>query len=563
MMPAGATPASPRSSASRLRFQRIAKSHLWGGIACALLFLLLGCLFVDYAGIQTDEALFACPLFQSWQFFSIPFGHYNLPLMTMSYNGTLKTWLYGPILLPAGRPTAALIRVPAILMGAATIVIFWGLLCRAHSRRAAWIGCILLATDASFLLTTVHDWGPVALQHLLLVAAMFYAVRWFETAASRSLVAAAFFCGLALWDKAVFMWVFTGILAGSLLFASGIRHRLTWRCAAIAAGALGLGAMPLIVYNLATGQKFATIRSNANPGSGFASGEIPGKLRALRATANGSILFSYLVNEDWAPHPKSARSKLERVSFFVRDLAGERRRNNMTPAYCGALLLVPLLWRTSARKIILFCLVAIVVAWVFMVSTGGGRSAHHAVLLWPLPQLFLAVALAEAALRLRYGKWVLGAVVGFLAVCNILVINQYLYQFIRNGASDIWTDAIYPLADGLRRTDASQIVLPDWGLTESLCVLNRDKPITHPVGDPFLAEAHSPSQKRDELQTLSDRKGIWVEHVPGHEVAPGVDDRIIEAAHRAGFEPMMLQTYYDRNGRAIFQTLRFTSKSPK
>ena len=122
-------------------FARISKSHYWGGIVCALLFLLVGCIFVNYAGIQTDEALFAAPLFRSWQFFSIPIGPYNLPVMNMSYNGALKTWLYAPILLSAARPSAALIRVPAILMGAATIVIFWGLLYRIHGRSASWVGC--------------------------------------------------------------------------------------------------------------------------------------------------------------------------------------------------------------------------------------------------------------------------------------------------------------------------------------------------------------------------------------------------------------------------------------
>jgi hypothetical protein len=225
----------------------------------------------------------------------------------------------------------------------------------------------------------------------------------------------------------------------------------------------------------------------------------------------------------------------------------------MLPAYCGALLLLPLLWRTRARKAMLFCLVAIVVAWIFMASIrGGGGAAHHAVLLWPLPQLFLAVAFAAAAQHLRFGKWALGVVVGWLALANLLVTNQYLYQFIRDGAGDAWTDAIYPLADGLRRTDASQIVLPDWGLSDSLCVLNRDRPVTHFAEDPLLADGQ-----------LSDRKAVWVEHVAGHEMLPGVNGRIMDAAHRAGFEPVMLRIYYDRNGRAIFQAFQFISKSAK
>ena len=34
---------------------------------------------------------------------------------------------------------------------------------------AALIGCGLLATDAIYLLTSCFDWGPVALEHLLLL----------------------------------------------------------------------------------------------------------------------------------------------------------------------------------------------------------------------------------------------------------------------------------------------------------------------------------------------------------------------------------------------------------
>src|SRR4029077_2939643 len=100
--------------------------------------------------------------------------------MNMPYNGTLKTWLYAPLVL-FWRPSAALIRIPAILMGGATILLFCALLHRIHGRRAAWVGGILLATDTSFLLTTTFDWGPVVLQHLLLVAALFFAVQWFQT----------------------------------------------------------------------------------------------------------------------------------------------------------------------------------------------------------------------------------------------------------------------------------------------------------------------------------------------------------------------------------------------
>jgi hypothetical protein len=526
----------------------------------AVVFFLLGLAFVDYAGIQTDEALFAAPLFRAWRFFSVRLFHHNVPVMELSYLGALKTWLYAPLLL-LWHPTPALIRVPAILMGALTILMFGALLDRVHGVRAAWVGCMLLATDTSFLLTTVHDWGPVALQHLLLVAAMLLAVRWFQAASSISLAGTAFCCGLAFWDKAVFVWVFTGLLAGSLLFARAIRQRLTWRRAAIATGAFCLGALPLIIYNLQPSGAFATIRDNAHRSPEFTARWFQYTLSALQSTWDGSALFGYLVNMDAGPRVGAPGSILERASFAIHDLVGDRTSNSMTIALCGALLLLPLLWRTRTRKIMPFSAIAIAVAWMHMVLAGGGGAAHHTVLLWPLPHLFLAAAFAETSLRVRFGKWALAVLVAFLAIGNVLLTNQYLYQFIRNGAAESWTDAIYPLASGLKQAHASQVVLPEWGLTDSLCVLNQDKPPTRVPQDPFLAADESPAQKQADLELLSDANAIWVDRTPGHEISKGVHQRVLEAARRAGFEPVMLQTYCDRNGRPIFQTFGFTSPS--
>ncbi len=524
------------------------RSPIWIGTAGAIIFFLLGFIFVDYAGIQTDEALFAAPLFRAWRFFSVRLFHHNVPVMELSYLGALKTWLYAPILL-IWHPTPALIRGPAILLGAATVLMFGLLLYRVHGQRAAWVGCILLATDTSFLLTTVHDWGPVVLQHLLLVAAMLLGVRWFQTSSSASLAGAAFCSGLAFWDKALFVWVFTGLLAGCLLFARDIRRRLTWRRAALAAGALCLGALPLIVYNLTASQRFATIRDNSHRGPDLTANLFALRLRVLETTWDGSALFGYLVNLEAGPRIGSPTSTLERASFSLHALVGDRPRNNMTLGFCVALLLLPLLWRTGARKIMLFCVIAIGVAWAHMAVVGGGTAAHHAVLLWPLPHLLLAAAFAEASLHLRFGKWVLAVAVGLLVISNVLVTNEYLYLLIRNGAAETWTDAIYPLAAGLKQIHASQIVLPDWGLTDSLCVLNEDSPPTRVPPDPFLAASES--------QLLSDASAIWVDHTPAFEVSKGIHHRILDAARRAGFEPVMLQTYCDRNGRPVFQTFSF------
>jgi hypothetical protein len=521
----------------------MSKLKLNGGVTGAIAFLLLGLSFVGYAGIQTDEALFAAPLFRAWRYFPIRLFHHQVPVMELSYLGALKTWLYAPI-FSIWNPSAAAIRVPAILMGALTVLLFGALLERVHGRRAAWVGGILLATDTTFLLTTVHDWGPVVLQHLLLVAAMLLAVRWFQTSSTAALAGAAFCCGLAFWDKAVFIWVFTGLAAGCLVFARDIRRRLTWRSALVAMAALGVGALPLIVYNLTGAEKFATVRSNLNRGNGLSRVWLVYKLHEMESAWDGSSLFGYLVSEDGGPRPGSAESLPERASFAMHSLTGDHRRNSMMLAFWAALLLLPLVWRSRARNSMLFSAIAIAVAWMHMALAGGGGAAHHTVLLWPLPHLFIAVAFAEASLHFRFGTWALVATVGWLAISNLLVTNQYLFQFIRNGAAETWTDAVYPLADDMKQLHPSQILLPDWGLTDSLCVLNMDHPSTQPE-DTFV---------------VSDANAIWVDHTAGHEAFKDAHARVLAAARSAGFEPEILKIYYDRNGRAMFQSYKFRNR---
>ena len=522
-----------------------------GGVLCALLFLALGSMFVNRTGIEEDEAMFAAPLFRDWCFFAIPLTHGRIPIMHMSYVGALKTWLYTPI-AAVWAPSAAMLRVPALLLGALAILLFCKLLEAAHGRRAAWIGGLLLATDTIFLLTSVFDWGPVVIQHLLLVGILLCCLRWAQKGGDAWLFAAAFCCGLAFWDKAVFVWMFTGLLAGSLVFWRLVFNRFAWPRAAIVVAGLCLGALPLIVYNLSADPKFPTIRSNTK----FTPYQFDKPIQELRITWNGSGLFGYMVHET-SEHPNAPQGALERGSFAAHQLTGDHSAGYFGLALLAGLLLLPLLWNTPARGTLLFALIACVVAWMAMVLLDGGSSVHHAVLLSPLPHLFAAVALAETSRRFHFGGWAVAAAVVFLAATNLLVTNQYLFQFVRNGAAGSWTDAIYPLAAALRDTGASQVALADWGIQDPLCFLNRDRPGERVVSDPFLPPDEPAAQREADLQLLLDPRTIWVEHAPGSEVSKGVNDRLLAAARREGLEQVVVGTFCDRNGRAIFQIVRF------
>src|SRR5216683_953032 len=83
----------------------------WPPLAITLLFCATASLLLPYPGIQNDEALFADPLYRSdAAIYRIDiFGH-PLPLMHLTYLGSLKTWLYAPI-FALWRPGWASLRI--------------------------------------------------------------------------------------------------------------------------------------------------------------------------------------------------------------------------------------------------------------------------------------------------------------------------------------------------------------------------------------------------------------------------------------------------------------------
>ena len=531
----------------------------WAAVIFPLLFVSLGCIFLPYAGLQNDEVLFATPDYHqpSSSLFAIPFGRYHVPLMQLSYLGALKTWLYAPILFRI-RPSFLTIRLPALLLGAMTIGLFVWFLGKIHGQRAAWVGGALLATDTMFLLTTCFDWGPVVLQHFLLVAGLVLLVQFGASGNQVALFLGFVSFGLAMWDKALFSWMLIGlVIATAAVFSRQLWSRLTWAHLGRAAAGFCLGALPLIVFNAASGLE--TFRSNTS----FTLSEMPLKVKALRTTWDGSALLTYFVYSSVAPgQPRQPDDAIERASAGLHDWFGERKRNALDACALAAMLLfIPLLWRRRARSILLFCLISTALAWLQMaVTRNAGGSSHHVVLLYPLPQCFLAVAFAEASewpllARWNLGGWLLSAVVFLLAAGNLLLTNQYLYQFARYGAAGSWSTAIYRLSDETKRFPGVPFVVDDWGILNPLTVLHRGRLQLIFVNETFPmlgVDENNRIWQQDLLQ-----HAVWIGHTRPFQEFPDAADKVEKFAASLGFHKQVLELVPDRNGRPVYEIFRF------
>jgi len=537
----------------------MARVHNRAGLAACGLFILLAILFIPYAGIQADEALFSAPLFPHiGKDLRLPLLPHHVPLMVMTYVGSLKTLAYWPIFRIFGANTWTL-RVPAVLLGAITIFVFFHLASVSGGARAAAMGAFLLATDPVFLLTNTFDWGPVALEHVFLVTGCWFVYRFGSQIAPDAGedariwdLAAGFLCwGLALWNKAIFVWALSGIVAGGVLvFWPEIKRRLKPRIVVVAAAAFVGGALPLVIYNLTHRNATVTENAHLDPRS------VAGKWIQVQLAANGSSLFGYMTGDDWWPNPKPPQSSRGRASAWIHDhIADHLGVHRITGFYYvfGVLLLAaPWWWKYRATR---FSLVFMAVAWFLMALThDAGTSAHHVILLWPFPILFASVALAS--LPWRPLAWAAAAV---MIAMNLLVLSQYVYQFERDGAGDVWTDALSPLSASLDSYADRNLYVIDWGIYENVNLLHQGRLDFRIASGPVHTDSPSAEQLGEIRDMLGDPDALILDHVREKELFPDVGARLDRAAQSFGFHREVVRTIPDSNGRPMFEILRFVT----
>ena len=388
-----------------------------------------------------------------------------------------------------------------VLAAALTVFIFFYLTERAVSRQAAVVAALLLASDPTFLLTNTLDWGPVALEHLLLVTGCFFLVKFAQDRLPRDLPLGFFFLGLALWNKAVFVWALAGLICGVLfVFGREASKMITRRHIAMAAAGFLLGSLPFMIYNgHRRGETFRTTAHLEPRGA-------PAKFIHVRSALGGYGLYGYLVSEEYTDLAKPATSLRGRAAVFLRDHLGEHRGGGMEYAAYLALLAVPLWWRFRAAR---FCLVFCAVSWFMMASTrDAGASLHHTVLLWPFPQMFIALVIS----RIPW-KWAVAVVCGVLVILNLLVMAQYISQFERNGAEGNFTGRRFIRSRALlprfpvRRSISS---IGGWSFRSTSCMTGGLH--MRSGHDPFMSATPSELDKTAADRMFRDKGALFITH---------------------------------------------------
>lgn len=526
--------------------------HRWASVAAVGFFLAAGLALLAYPGIEADEALFAGGIWAPERMAAAyEIGGRPVATMIMSYVGALKAWLYAPIFALFGVSVWTL-RLPVLLAGAAAVWLMASLLARLGGPRAAAIGALLLATDPIFLTTAVFDWGPLALQQLLLAGGLLALVRFAQQRHERHLLLGCFALGLAVWHKAIFLWLLAALavsaaaVGGRALFGLAARHGHR------ATGAFLLGALPFILYNVDQ-------PGRAWSGRRLGLRDLPQKIEVMKRSLRGDAMAGFLVAAEGRGQEAAASNPLERASLWLSDRAGRRIPGIalwLVPAAAAGLLVA------RCRLRILFFGLAFLLAWAQMLVTEeAGGSVHHTAMLWPLLHGFLALGLAALGDLRPWGLRVSAVLVLTAASSNVLAINEHLARLIRFGPERMWTDAVFDLAVRVRASGARYFHPADWGMGDQVRLLTAGAVLVEEAVQPFSRESLDEEERRRVLERIERQEALFARYVPGWAYFPAAAHLLEETARQEGFEPVSVELVRDRRGRPVFELFRFRRRA--
>lgn len=546
-------------------------------------YLGLGLWDIGNPGIQYDEVLFGNASLgiqdHSFVAWTLPLGLKNIPMMLMPYMGALKAYLYFPVLrLFDANPLA--LRLPVILIGAISLMFYSVLAKRAIGWRGALIFSLLLATDPSFLYHTRLDWGPVALMMLLKATGVYFFIRWWDTKRALYLAFSGFCLGLGVFDKVNFVWfILASSLAVALVYWGELWKRLRSRAFAIFTLSGILGALPVILYNIAF--PLVTLREPFESSGDSLIINAARKVQMIVDTLSGIAVFKFVNFDDiqplWSSYVPFSPSDIDNGLLNAVSSA-----LTSSPFGRGSLLLPGLLiaavylvikcaYRPStSMRLAFLALVASALMVLQLLITNKATGSHHVMMLYPLPQFLVALALvefipgaADRSLSAARGISLRAAgaclLIAVLLVSNLLVDVGYLRYFSAEGGKGIWSSAIYDLVDYAKETPGNRFVLMDWGFNTQLLIMSKGSIKKDEVFH-WLTDGQAEQERFDAY--LGDSGSLYLFHTAKYTKVARPREIFTRYINDKGLKEEVVQTFYQKNGEAIYYLSRAVPGTP-
>jgi 4-amino-4-deoxy-L-arabinose transferase-like glycosyltransferase len=390
-------------------------------VAAVCVFVFLAAYRIELPGAYYDELHFVNAALGAPDNTFIHMRLGPLPFLISPYMGALKAWGYAPIFHLFG-VSALTIRLPAILLAALTLLIFYRAMRDSVGHAWAAIAVWIMAVDPANLFPSRLDWGPTVLTHFFQAAILALWFSYRDKPRPWKIVLICICAGLGFFDRFNFIWLLSAFAIGICLCYPGSLQNL-WvstprftRWVAIILALLALGIMLYLILPLLLNVPHPTRAYTTN---------LQLKWHGLIDTLSGAAV-AHFIFENSAGIIRFASYWLIVVDGFLalaclflpmsNGLAGENRKNG------------------------LFCFLIAFLIFVQIVITPQAGGPHHYLMIFPWP--FLAFAFLARSLYDHFRTKKLSQVVALplvaAATCiffvNIHNTMSYLSHFPKQPA---------------------------------------------------------------------------------------------------------------------------------
>jgi 4-amino-4-deoxy-L-arabinose transferase-like glycosyltransferase len=481
-------------------------------------------------------------------------GRWRIPLMVQDYIGNLNVLLAVPFLAIGGINTTALRALP-IAIAALTLILAWSIARRLGGALAAAVTALLLAVNPSFVFWSRQGVFVTNITALLFMAALWTGILWWQTRRPGYPIAAAFFCGLGIYAKLLFVWAVVALAAVAAVAYLVERRQGNGRPLGLRPKHLAFGAaafvaplLPLIFFNLQTGGTLTSIFGHLGQSYYGVDNSAYGSNLLARIGQVGTLLrgdhFWYL--GEVHANPSAPWLMLGLVLFaFVAWLLGGRGR-----------------WFTPLLPIALLLLVVLQSAF-----TVSDLFITHFALIAPLPALVAGLSVGEVT-RFSRVRWANRAAAAALPLVAVLIAfgwgvsdAQLTLSYHRiltiSGGYAGHSDAIYRLADYLDKQGYAGPIALDWGVDAPVRFLTAGRVQPVDVFGYDRLDAPDPGFAGRVAPYLEDWQTIYVGHAPEKAVFKGRLEAMAGWASERGWRWLEQIRIAQRSGEPVFIVYRF------
>ncbi len=484
------------------------------GSRFAWVFLLSG-IFIIYVslsfyqlnlpGLHYDEAFEAVPALQllqgqpvaAFRNSGLALNGQIFPFMTQDYIGAINTYIVLPFIAVFG-PTPLALRVMSILMGAVTLGLTYLLAVQlSGSRGAGLAAALLLSVDPTFIFWNRQGIFVTAVTAPIGLAATLCWLRRLQGGSRGWTAAGAFFFGLGVYAKLLFLWLIAALIGAILLIKlpDWLKHRSYPGVGDRLSGNLGIeilvallafsgGCWPLLAYNFQTGGTFLNIFQNAATSyygvNNLAFGpnllQRIGQFVTLLSSSHLWYLGSVISNS----LPVLAFGLSLIVVIGIGFKPAPPSEDNLTsyspvqqalfPFLVIGLVIVASIGTVSALWITHF---AILMPWPSLALAVGGAFIRSQVAsrAWQVTGVTSPIPYPPSRFPFPISRFIFAAGLGLLVVTNLAVVIRYHLALAESGGLSAHSTAIYDMSDWLAQHAHGPVIAMDWGLAAPVTYL--------------------------------------------------------------------------------------------